>query len=782
MKETEEAFANTSLLQLRPVPSLDLDQLELQPVVASLSSRQKSLQQTELEAAYSAKKSLTAFTEQLCFKAKYQLGQTKARELELSRAQLCRPESAETSLQLASSSLTLNSLSFMAQFQASPTRASLLRKSLWQLTLRASWLNIFEPESSTRASRIPAAGKLQVAGDLRSSEGIHSVPLPQTMQSYLAIDVHDVYMDLRNVVQNNLAGKGSDPAEAEEFRYENVFPNLTTGSVDLVVKAETSHHPKRPANNGVKGKVGSIIMAVWATLPFSLWPGMGMNAYFAYTTVGFKGQSNPVKKVMFAVVIDDVIFIVMSSFDIRRMIFKIFPAWMMKATMAGIRMFLAFIGLQSGNGIDIIRDHPAVLLEELETMLAALGKLHQQLRAGQLSKVQYQLRSDNEIEKNFDKNNSFTKKAQELEKYCEELTKSIDDGKSKAHSKFRSAQLAKVHYKLRNENEKNNELEKNFNNTAARASTKQLSIELAGSISQTKGKDSSLTAASEAVLQRVPQIQLCRDSFQQMARQEPFRTSNFQRTACSSSLSTKTLDSNNFQDSSLTEETFSKTTSQTAAWQKRASDRQLLRQQLGRRDLQKGTFRDSNLEDETFNRAASKQAAWKRHFALAPSKRAALNRAASKRTAWTTAASKTAAWKTAASKTTASKTAAWKTAASQTTAWQFSLEQPSFQTRTSRTELVQLQRSTLTTVLSEPERTALHTELAELERPTLTTELAQLEASSFEESNFELTTAQLCGREASFPLGGGGLETSRRRGGVLNTKLALSPSLDPGPA
>ena len=50
------------------------------------------------------------------------------------------------------------------------------------------------------------------------------------MQSYLAIDVHDMYMDLRNVVQNNLAGKGSDPAEAEELRYENVFPNLTTGS------------------------------------------------------------------------------------------------------------------------------------------------------------------------------------------------------------------------------------------------------------------------------------------------------------------------------------------------------------------------------------------------------------------------------------------------------------------------------------------------------------------------------------------------------------------------
>ena len=212
------------------------------------------------------------------------------------------------------------------------------------------------------------------------------MPLPQTMQSYLALDVHDMYMDLRNVVQNNLAGKGPDPAGAEELRYENVFPNLTTGSVDLVVKAETSSHPKRPANNGVKGEVGSInfrggrsttflfkfvatfIMAVWANLPFSLWPGMGMNAYFAYTIVGFKGQSNPVKKVMFAVAIEGVIFIVMSSLDIRRMIFKIFPAWMMKATMAGIGMFLAFIGLQSGKGIDIIRDHPAVLVDLVEEL------------------------------------------------------------------------------------------------------------------------------------------------------------------------------------------------------------------------------------------------------------------------------------------------------------------------------------------------------------------------------------------------------------------------------
>ena len=109
--------------------------------------------------------------------------------------------------------------------------------------------------------------------------------------------------------------------------------------------------------------IATLIMALWANLPFGLWPGMGMNAYFAYTIVGFKGTQTAVKKVMFAVAIEGVIFIVLSLFDLRRYVFKIFPTWMMKATMAGIGLFLAFIGLQAGNGIDIVRDHPAVLVD-----------------------------------------------------------------------------------------------------------------------------------------------------------------------------------------------------------------------------------------------------------------------------------------------------------------------------------------------------------------------------------------------------------------------------------
>ena len=66
-------------------------------------------------------------------------------------------------------------------------------------------------------------------------------------------------------------------------------------------------------------------------------------------------------------------------------------------------------------------------------------------------------------------------------------------------------------------------------------------------------------------------------------------------------LGRRDLQTGNFQDSSLANETFRQATSQTATWQKRPSDTQLLRQQLGRRDLQKGNFSDSSLAEETFS-------------------------------------------------------------------------------------------------------------------------------------------------------------------------------------
>ena len=96
------------------------------------------------------------------------------------------------------------------------------------------------------------AAKVKVGGDIRRNESIHYF-----LHNYVALDINNVYMDLTNVVQNNLGGKGPDTG-AEELRYENVFPTLTTGSVDLVVTALTNYDPKKSGNNGAEGEVGSI--------------------------------------------------------------------------------------------------------------------------------------------------------------------------------------------------------------------------------------------------------------------------------------------------------------------------------------------------------------------------------------------------------------------------------------------------------------------------------------------------------------------------------------------
>jgi len=74
-------------------------------------------------------------------------------------------------------------------------------------------------------------------------------------------------------------------------------------------------------------------------------------------------------QVMFAVMIEGLVFMAMSALDVRRWIMKTFPRWLMSATMAGIGLFLAQIGLHGGNGIDLVRDHPAIYLDAFNTAI-----------------------------------------------------------------------------------------------------------------------------------------------------------------------------------------------------------------------------------------------------------------------------------------------------------------------------------------------------------------------------------------------------------------------------
>lgn len=92
--------------------------------------------------------------------------------------------------------------------------------------------------------------------------------------------------------------------------------------------------------------IGTLCMAFLANYPFALAPGMGLNAYFAFTVCGAMGYSWQVA--LMAVFIEGIIFIILSLTNVREAIFNAIPANLKKGVGAGIGLFIAFIGLQGG--------------------------------------------------------------------------------------------------------------------------------------------------------------------------------------------------------------------------------------------------------------------------------------------------------------------------------------------------------------------------------------------------------------------------------------------------
>lgn len=90
--------------------------------------------------------------------------------------------------------------------------------------------------------------------------------------------------------------------------------------------------------------VGTLLMAVLANYPFALAPGLGLNAYFAYTVCGSMGYSW--QFALLAVFVEGIIFIVLSLTNVREAIFNAIPTSLKKGISVGIGLFVAFIGLQ----------------------------------------------------------------------------------------------------------------------------------------------------------------------------------------------------------------------------------------------------------------------------------------------------------------------------------------------------------------------------------------------------------------------------------------------------
>lgn len=91
--------------------------------------------------------------------------------------------------------------------------------------------------------------------------------------------------------------------------------------------------------------LGTVCMALFANYPFALAPGMGLNAYFAYTVV--IGMGYPWQSALAAVFVEGVVFILLSFFNVREAIFNSIPFNLKKAVSVGIGFFIAFIGLQN---------------------------------------------------------------------------------------------------------------------------------------------------------------------------------------------------------------------------------------------------------------------------------------------------------------------------------------------------------------------------------------------------------------------------------------------------
>ena len=91
--------------------------------------------------------------------------------------------------------------------------------------------------------------------------------------------------------------------------------------------------------------IATLVMAFTANLPFALAPGMGLNAFFAYTVVLTMGYSW--QFALTAVFLEGIIFIILTIFNIREAIVNSIPTNIKKAISVGIGLFIAFIGFQN---------------------------------------------------------------------------------------------------------------------------------------------------------------------------------------------------------------------------------------------------------------------------------------------------------------------------------------------------------------------------------------------------------------------------------------------------
>ena len=116
----------------------------------------------------------------------------------------------------------------------------------------------------------------------------------------------------------------------------------------------------------------TIFMALYAKLPLALAPGMGLNAFFAYTVCMVMGYSW--QFALTAVFLEGLVFLLLTVTNLREKIVDVIPNALKNAIGAGIGLYIAFIGLKSA-GIVVNNEATLVALGDITTGSALLGAI-----------------------------------------------------------------------------------------------------------------------------------------------------------------------------------------------------------------------------------------------------------------------------------------------------------------------------------------------------------------------------------------------------------------------
>ena len=107
----------------------------------------------------------------------------------------------------------------------------------------------------------------------------------------------------------------------------------------------------------IMSAIPTIFMGLYAKLPLALAPGMGLNAFFAYTVCLIMGYSW--QFALTAVFLEGLAFILLTVTNLREKIVDVIPDALKTAISAGIGLYIAFIGLKNA---EVIVDNPATLV------------------------------------------------------------------------------------------------------------------------------------------------------------------------------------------------------------------------------------------------------------------------------------------------------------------------------------------------------------------------------------------------------------------------------------